>query len=73
VTFAREGSTVIAKVGASLNGWPDPIGPVVAIVETIRTVYVHVLPKPGAPAAFPILVSPETIIERSYFDDYPRR
>lgn len=73
VSFKRGELTVVAEVGAPLLGWEDPIGPVLAIIEATRMMYVHVLPSPRAATAFPILISPDQVLERVYFDDYPLR
>jgi hypothetical protein len=73
ISFERDGRMIVAQIGAPPQGWPDPLGPVVAIIETTRVVYVHVTLRPGGPSAFPLLVSPDAVLERVYFDDYPRR
>jgi hypothetical protein len=70
VVFHHDDRIVTAEVGANLEGWHDPIGPVLAIIETTRILYIHVLPSPRAPASYPLLVSPEQVMERAYFDDY---
>jgi hypothetical protein len=73
VAFHYEERTVLAEVGENLEGWRESIGPVIGIVETTRLIHVYVLPSPRAPTPYPILVSPGEVVERVYFDDYPRR
>jgi hypothetical protein len=71
ITFRYEDSLIVAEVGADLASWPQPLGPVVAIIETTALLYIHTRPSRG-PLAMPILVSPLNVTERVYFADYPR-
>jgi len=65
ISFERDGRTVVAQVGEQLAGWPDPLGPVLAIIETTKTVYIHLTLRPGGPSAFPLLVAPDASFEGS--------
>ena len=73
ISFQRGDQTVLAQVGEKLQGWPEAIGPVLAIIETTRVMYLHLLTEADPRAAMPLLVSPEQVIERIYFDDYTSR
>ena len=70
VMFRHGERTVTAEVGAAMEGWTDRIGPVLAIIETTRALYIHALPSPQAPTPYPLLVSPDDILEHVHFDDY---
>lgn len=60
----------VAEVGKSITNWPEPAGPVLAIVETANLVLVHTVGR-EALAAGPLMVGAREVAERVYFDDYP--
>src|SRR5829696_3679808 len=60
ISFRYEDRLIVGEVGADLAGWPEPLGPVVAIVETTLLLYVHTRPN-GSRLSMPILVSPFAI------------
>jgi hypothetical protein len=59
-----------AEVGSEIVNWPETAGIVLAIIETTNLVFLHTVGRGGLVGG-PILVSPNEVGERVYFDDYP--
>lgn len=70
VSFEKDRRMMYAQVGEDFLDWPEPTGPVLAIVETTHMICIHtqrgVLRQDG-----PILVGTDALGARVYFDDYP--
>ncbi len=70
IAFRHDGRHHVAEVGRDITRWPEPVGPVLAILEMSNIVLVHTQ-LAGGLSPTPILVSPERVSEHVYFDDYP--
>lgn len=70
IDFQSHGQSVSAEVGRDLVLRHEPTSVVLAIVESTRIVSIHTHLRGGL-SATPILVSPDEVTERVYFDDFP--
>ena len=70
ITFRFHSKLLDAEVGREISGFPERAGDVLAIVETTQLVCIHTVAR-GALSASPILVSPDEVVHRLYFDDPP--
>lgn len=70
ISFRYHKQMLIAEVGKVIEGWPEDAGPVLAVVEGTNLVTIHTQLRGGLSAS-PILVGPEEITARTYFDDFP--
>jgi hypothetical protein len=71
ISYDYRGKLLTAEVGKDFSGFPEPVGAVLAIVESSNLVTIHTQLRGGL-SATPILVSPNKITERVYFDDFPK-
>jgi hypothetical protein len=72
VVFIYRKHRLIAEIGQEINGWPEPAGPVLGIIESPELVTIHTQLRGGL-SATPILVSPSEVSGRVYFTDFPDR
>jgi hypothetical protein len=72
ITFVHRKNLMIAEVGKTIQGWREPDGVVLAIIEGTELVTVHTLARGGL-SDVAIHVSPDEVRERVYFDDFPAR
>ena len=72
IQFTYHGKSLTAEVGRELAGFPEAVGDVLAIVETIAVLFVHTVAR-GALSATPISVGPKQVTRRQYFDDFSPR
>jgi hypothetical protein len=75
ISFSHRGlnpnrvSQCVAEVGSEITNWPERAGPVLAIIETDGLVHVHTAASRIGRGT--IMVQPDEVSERVYFDDYP--
>jgi hypothetical protein len=69
ITFMHDRRSVIAEVGKDM-GWHEPSGTVLAVIETSGLLYVFTKYRGGVTGR-PIMVGPEEVRSRTYFDDFP--
>jgi hypothetical protein len=70
ISFLDRKRWLVAEVGKEIVGWSEKDGPVLAIIEGENLVTIHTQLRGGL-SATPILVSPDEVDERVYFDDFP--
>lgn len=69
ISFKYRDKIIHAEVGRELSYWPEPEGQVLGIIETTGLVLVHAHLRGGL-SATPIMVSPDDVSERVYFDNF---
>lgn len=67
--FCHKGSWHEATVGKAIEGWPEPAGPVLAVIATTGIVYVHTaITGPRAGTHTILAGQPERARKIRYFD-----
>lgn len=72
VDFTDHGKISVAEVGKEIDGRHEKDGLVLAIIEGTGLVTIHTVARGGL-SGTPILVSPDEVRHRLYFDDFPAR
>jgi hypothetical protein len=67
IVFDDGGRFVVAQVGHEFRDFPEPVGEVLAIIETTNVVTIHTATR----TMRPIPIYPPKVRSRQYFDDYP--
>jgi hypothetical protein len=67
IVFDDGGRFVVAQVGHEFRDFPEPVGEVLAIIETTNVVTIHTATR----TMRPISIYPPKVRSRQYFDDYP--
>ena len=70
ISFPYRKQICVAEVGKEITNWHAHAGTVLAIIETTQLIFVHTHAK-GGQSVPPVLVSPDEVLERTYFDDFP--
>jgi hypothetical protein len=68
ISFRYHGRILKVAVGKQIDGFPEPVGPVLGIIESQSLVTIHTQLRGGL-SATPILVSPDEVTERVFFDN----
>jgi hypothetical protein len=70
IRFRQDSYDCVATVGEEMTGWPDQHGPVLAIIESTKLIFIH-RQRSRLTGAI-VMVGFNNVTAREYFDDYPR-
>ena len=68
ISFPHDRRLSVAEVGKEITEWREPSGIVLAVIEMAGLIQIFTL---NRGAMGPILVVPEEVRERTYFEDFP--
>ena len=70
ISFPHDRQLSVAEIGKEITEWREPSGIVLAIIAAAGLIRIFTLNR-GGPRDGPILVVPDEVRERTYFEDFP--